>query len=282
MASYLPWPLPAAVFYATLAGAAIVVAFGIGLSWRLTLVAAAACLLVALGQVARMRLALARRRRTADRLLRTGVRVHPQSELLMWRAAELTSDHNRKMLAGSLRRVVREVDRPSLMTAVPLNRRNLRPHLPLVRWLADQKGTGVYRQLEQGSPSGATAISQVMGEPFSQVFADFGLSLYTDSLPGLPRATAPAANRFTTRNLRQMWARLYTTSGAPLVMPVQPFPVSSDTTVEIVFPGTVTYFRLDTPSNAATVSVRFAGPGGAAFQSSLQPQLAIFRLPPGQ
>ena len=138
MASYLPWPLPAAVFYATLAGAAIVVAFGIGLSWRLTLVAAAACLLVALGQVARMRLALARRRRTADRLLRTGVRVHPQSELLMWRAAELTSDHNRKMLAGSLRRVVREVDRPSLMTAVPLNRRNLRPHLPLVRWLADR------------------------------------------------------------------------------------------------------------------------------------------------
>ena len=152
----------------------------------------------------------------------------------------------------------------------------------LVRWLADQKGTGVYRQLEQGSPSGATAISQVMGEPFPQAFADFGLALYTDSLPGLPRATAPAANRFTTRNLRQMWARLYTTSGAPLVMPVQPFPVSSDTTVEIVFPGTVTYFRLDTPSNAATVSVRFAGPGGAAFQSSLQPQLAIFRLPPGQ
>ena len=152
----------------------------------------------------------------------------------------------------------------------------------LVRWLADQKGTGVYRQLEQGSPSGTTAIAQVMGEPFPQVFADFGLSLYTDSLPGLPRATAPAANRFTTRNLRQLWARLFTTSGAPLVMPVQLFPVSSDTTLQIVYPGTAIYFRLDTPSNAAAVSVRFAGPGGAAFQPSYQPQLAIFRLPPGQ
>ena len=134
----LPRPWTVALAYAALAGAATVVGFGIGLPWRLTAVAAAACLLVGLGQVARIALALARRRRTADRLLRTGVRVHPQSELLMWRAAELTSDRNRKLLAGSLGRVVREVDRPSLMTAVPLNRRGLRPHLPLVRSLIDR------------------------------------------------------------------------------------------------------------------------------------------------
>jgi hypothetical protein len=82
-----------------------------------------------------MLLGLAQRRRTADRLLRTGVKVHPQSELLTWRAAELTSARNRSMLARSLRGLVREVERPSFMTAVPLNRRGLRPHLPLVRSL---------------------------------------------------------------------------------------------------------------------------------------------------
>jgi len=156
----------------------------------------------------------------------------------------------------------------------------------LVRWLQDQRGTAVLRSLERGPDDGVAAIAQVMGEPFPQAFADFGLALYTDSLPGLARTTAPVADRFVTRNLRQMWARLFTTSGnpndIPLQMPVQLFPVTTDTTTLIIYPGTVTYFRLDTPSNEATVSVRFAGPGGASFAAGLMPQLAIFRLPPGQ
>jgi len=161
----------------------------------------------------------------------------------------------------------------------------------LVRWLADRKGAGVYRQLEHGSSDGETAIASVMGTPFTQLFADFGLSLYTDSLPGLPRATAPAADRFVTRNVSELWARLYTTNVAqnggptfdiPFPMPVQLFPISSDTTTYVLLPGTMTYFRLDTPTNAAAVSIQFAGPGGVAFPGGLVPQLAIFRLPPGQ
>ncbi|MGA2384730.1 MAG: hypothetical protein ABSG61_14995 [Gemmatimonadales bacterium] len=156
----------------------------------------------------------------------------------------------------------------------------------LVRWLADQKGSGVLRQLEQGPDDGVAALAQAMGEPFPQLFADFGLALYTDSLPGLARTTAPVANRFVTRNLRQMWARLYATSGGttdiPLAMPLQIFSITSDTTSYVIYPGTVTYLRLDTPTNAAAVSVQFAGPGGVAFPGGLQPQLAVFRLPPGQ
>ncbi|HVO34647.1 MAG TPA: hypothetical protein VMT21_03710, partial [Gemmatimonadales bacterium] len=132
----------------------------------------------------------------------------------------------------------------------------------LVRWMADQKGNGILRQLEQGPDHGVAAIAQVMGEPFPQAFADFGLALYTDSLPGLPRGTAPAADRFVTRNLRQMWGRLYATSGGtadiPLAMPVQLYPVTADTTAYGIYPGTVTYLRLDTPSKAGTVSVQFA------------------------
>jgi hypothetical protein len=156
----------------------------------------------------------------------------------------------------------------------------------LVRWLVDQGGSGIYRQLELGPAGGVADIEQATGRPFPALFADFGLALYTDSLPGLPRTTAPAVDRFTTRNLRQLWARLFTTSGPsssiPLAMPVQLFAVSGDTSTAVLYPGTVTYFRLDTPASSAAVSVRFAAPGGAAFPATLQPGLAVFRLPPGQ
>jgi hypothetical protein len=156
----------------------------------------------------------------------------------------------------------------------------------LVRWLVDQGGTGMYRLLEHGPSGGVADIEAAAGRPFPVLFADFGLALYTDSLPGLPRTTAPALDRFTTRNLRQLWARLFTTSGPssfiPLPMPVQLFAVTGDTSTAVLYPGTVTYFRLDTPTSSAAVSIRFAAPGGAGFAATLKPQMAIFRLPPGQ
>ena len=132
----------------------------------MTLLAATAGLLVALGQVARMRLALARRRRTADRLLRTGVKVHPQSELLTWRAAELTSDRTRRMMARSLGGIVREVEHPSLVTAVPLNRRGLRPDLPLVRSLIDRLAS-VERPV---TAHGMVLVEQLLTDGFSSPF----------------------------------------------------------------------------------------------------------------
>jgi hypothetical protein len=152
----------------------------------------------------------------------------------------------------------------------------------LARWLGDQMGSGFYRQLERGPSGGVADIEQATSQSFPSLFADFGLALYTDSLPGLPRTTAPAVDRFVTRNVKQLWARLYAVSNAPLVDPVQLFPITSDTSSAVLLPGTVTYFRLDTPASAATVSVRFAGPGGSPFAATLKPQLAIFRLPPGQ
>lgn len=79
-------------------------------------------------------------RRAADAVLRTGARVHPYSALLVWRADELTSDRNRRLLARSVGRVVRELERPSLMSAVPLNRRQAREHAGLLVKLAERLG----------------------------------------------------------------------------------------------------------------------------------------------
>ncbi|OYV73022.1 MAG: hypothetical protein B7Z72_03440, partial [Gemmatimonadetes bacterium 21-71-4] len=155
----------------------------------------------------------------------------------------------------------------------------------LVRWLGDQLGTGVYKKLEDTYLTGVPNIENASGQPFPSLFANFGLALYTDSLPGLPRNTAPAADRFVSRNLKQLWARLYATSASADIPTPTPEPVTSitsDTTAKGMDPGAVAFYRLDTPTAAATVTIQFAAPGAHPLLSALQPQLAIFRLPPGQ
>jgi hypothetical protein len=156
----------------------------------------------------------------------------------------------------------------------------------LMRYLGDQVGPGFYKNLERGPSNGLLDIQQAAGQSFPVLFANFGLALYTDSLPGMARTTAPAANRFVSRNVEQLWARWSVTSGGPANgFPTQPiglFPISNDTGLSILAPGSMSFFRLDTDPAATTVTLRFAGPGGAAFTASLKPQLAIFRLPPGQ
>jgi hypothetical protein len=79
-------------------------------------------------------------RRTADELLRSGVSVNRESNLLRWRAAEHTSDRNRKMLSGSLNGIVREVGRLPHLSPVPLDRPRVRPHVALVAALASRVG----------------------------------------------------------------------------------------------------------------------------------------------
>lgn len=156
----------------------------------------------------------------------------------------------------------------------------------LVRYMADRFGSGVLRRLENTNLTGVANIENATGVGFPSMFSDFGLALYTDSLPGLPRNTAPAADRFVTRNPSQLWARLYAVSGGsstyPTPRPIQLYPITSDTSSSIMSPGTVSYYRLDTPQNDSTVTIQFSAPGAHALQSVLHPQLAIFHLPSGQ
>ncbi|MEP7345158.1 MAG: hypothetical protein ABI877_07820, partial [Gemmatimonadaceae bacterium] len=156
----------------------------------------------------------------------------------------------------------------------------------LMRWLGDQAGSGLYKRLEDGPADGIANIEAATGQSFPTLFANFGLALYTDSLPGLPRSTAPAANRFASRNVKQLWGRLFATSGGTGGItredPVQLFAITTDSSVSVMSPGTTTFFRLDTPATAATVTIRFATPAGGGFSSVLKSQLAVYRLPTGQ
>jgi hypothetical protein len=155
------------------------------------------------------------------------------------------------------------------------------------RWLGDQMGTTVYHQLERGPSNAIADVQQVTGQTFPALFSNFGIALYTDSLPGLPRTTAPAVNRFVSRNVSQLWARLYTTSGAPgtdipTSRPLFLTQITSDTSSSILLPGTMTFWRLDTKATDSTVTIQFSTPSGVPFSPLLMPQIAVFRLPPGQ
>ncbi len=133
-----PCPLRAALPLVALAALALAAAEA---------VAAVDALIVAVGVLllAGLRAVLASRdrwalRRAADGVIRRGAWPHAQSDLLSWRAAELTGARNRRLLARSVRGVVRELDGSALPSSVPLNRAGARPHVDLVRELAERVG----------------------------------------------------------------------------------------------------------------------------------------------
>jgi hypothetical protein len=152
----------------------------------------------------------------------------------------------------------------------------------LMRWLGDLKGAAIYRTLEHNSATGAANIAQAAGESFQSLFGDFSLALYTDSLPGISRGAIPARDRFQTRNLRRLYARLNTTDPQdfPRVFPIVTTALVGTINASMV-PGTMTFYRLNTTSSSATVTIQLTAPGGGPINSHNHPQVGVFRLPPG-
>ncbi|HET7456750.1 MAG TPA: IPT/TIG domain-containing protein, partial [Gemmatimonadaceae bacterium] len=157
-----------------------------------------------------------------------------------------------------------------------------------LRWLADHKGDDVLSRIVQSGDTGKRNVARKSGEDFARLFGDFSMALYTDSLPGVPRASVPARYRFTSRNLRQIFARLYLL-GAPDV--TAPFPITppelefnSTASVSGALPGgTMDFYFLTTPAGSSNVSLKFLEGGSppGPFDPRLGAQLGVFRLPPG-
>jgi len=93
-------------------------------------------------------------RRSADRELRLGKQSYLQPGALAWRAAELTSPRHRLSLARAVARTERDLSPKTLPGASPLNRVALRPHIDLLRELADR-----LRALDR--PASASGVLQV-------------------------------------------------------------------------------------------------------------------------
>jgi hypothetical protein len=151
-----------------------------------------------------------------------------------------------------------------------------------LRWLADLKDSTVFRQLVQNDAAGIANVEAIAGESFATLFGDFALALWTDSIPGHPRSSVPVRNRFKSRNLRQIYARLNSVAPQqfPRVYPLVPRPLPFGTTLtSSMYAGSMEYFLSPSQASDPGVGFRFTRESGSALATTLRPQLGIFRLP---
>lgn len=145
-----------------------------------------------------------------------------------------------------------------------------------LRWLGDQKGDGIYRSLVQTTRSGIDNVATVAGEPFAALFGGFGIATYADSIDGVPRTSVPTRYRFTSRNTRQVFGRLYPTKPNP----VAPTLLGCTAASEKAMPqGTSAYYIVGGATGCSGTNLDMTAPDKTALPTALAPQLAIFRLP---
>jgi hypothetical protein len=151
-----------------------------------------------------------------------------------------------------------------------------------LRWLADQKDETIFARLVQTNLTSIANVENVAAESFPVLFGDWAIALWTDSIPGHPRTSVPARNRFKSRNLRVIYARL--NAIAPQDFP-RPYPLVprglafGSSRESSMLPGTMEFFELVSSSSDPAVGFRFVRSDGQVFADALRAQLGLFRLP---
>jgi len=149
-----------------------------------------------------------------------------------------------------------------------------------VRWLVDQKGEQIIPRLMQTRRTSIANVEFAAGESFQSLFGDFGIALWTDSLPGVPRSAIPERYRFKSRNLREVFARLNATGRVPRAFPIIPRTLAHPGALSgTIMQGSMEFLRMNTGAASQDASLRFGGPGGTTITPGLRPQIGIFRLP---
>lgn len=152
-----------------------------------------------------------------------------------------------------------------------------------LRWLADRHGDAAIRAMVQTGTRDARNIEQATGRSFPELFGDFVLATWSDSIVGASRGAVAERHRFATRNLRQMYNALYEAygplGGIPRPFPLEPLELRADERLQsAMHPGTFDIFAIRTPSGVARLPIGFTDESGALLSPLLSPQLAIMRL----
>ena len=151
-----------------------------------------------------------------------------------------------------------------------------------LRWLGDQQDSLVYGRLDQTSNTGVPNVEAASGSSFSTLFGDFSLALYVDSLPGVPRASIPSQFRFTSRNLRALFAKQSQRNPSQFsrTFPIVALALSSGSALtESMYPGTMDFFILTAPASGGNTVLTFSPATGTSFSSALGAQVSVFHCP---
>ena len=161
----LPHPVAAAAIYASLVGLSLGIGLALGEPRRWLVVATISLALAGIWHAGRSGLELARRRREADAWLCTIRRCSPSSRYA-WRAEELTSRGERRLLARSLRRLVAELEGRVLPGPVPISRADLYPYASDLRVLADRLAD----MSRPVAPAGTVLLIRLLTEPVGPLY----------------------------------------------------------------------------------------------------------------
>jgi hypothetical protein len=149
-----------------------------------------------------------------------------------------------------------------------------------LRWLADQKGESILKRMVQTTRSGVANVEAVSGESFGELFGDFSLALFADSLPGVARPLTAPRLRFKSRNLRQLMARESVIAGFDKPFPVTTYSLERDGVLRAaMLPGTMMHAILRSKPGEGPLRLSFRTGAGQPFAASLGAQVSILRLP---
>jgi hypothetical protein len=158
----------------------------------------------------------------------------------------------------------------------------------LLRYVGDRFDSTVYARLDQSNITGTANLTHATGVPFAEMFANFGIALYTDSLDGVSRSAIPPDDRYVSYNFRQIYARLYSNclgtsppgcgDGIDSPFPIAPTTLTASGALSgSMVPGTVTFYLLTVSAGSGPVSIVFHPSSGSSFPASLHAQVAVFR-----
>ncbi len=154
----------------------------------------------------------------------------------------------------------------------------------LLRYIADQRGESVLRQLVETPLAGRANLEAVTGRSTAAWLGDFALAVSADSIEGRPRSsTSPL--RFQSRNLRRLYKALFDAyglaGGVGRPFPIAPLelPASGSFVTGTIRPGTFATYRVTAGSGDAVLRLGLFGADAQPFAASAGAQLSILRLP---
>jgi hypothetical protein len=154
-----------------------------------------------------------------------------------------------------------------------------------LRWLADATNDPrIFAKLVQTDKHGRQNVEAAAGRPFEDLFGDFSLALWGDSIVGSPRSSVGSRNRFASRNLRRLYSALYDAygplGGVPQRFPISPVDILPDQRLQSALrPGSVRAFRVRTP-RGTEVEITLTAVSGEPLSAQESAQLSILRVPP--